>query len=84
MLKPCNYLSNGAYITIFQKQNNFETYFASGIVHNIQDDKLIQIKLIHFVNDTNLISKAFNNDIGFLKDIVIKPIITDKINEECN
>lgn len=84
MLKPCNYLSNGAYITIFYLENNFETYFATGIVNNIQNDKFIQIQLIHLAIDTALVEKAFNNDITFLNSIIIKPIITNKFNEECN
>ena len=84
MLKPCNYLSTGAYITIFYLENNFETYFATGIVHNVQDDKFIQIKFIHFVDDADLISNAFNNNSAFLGSIILKPIITNKFNEECN
>ena len=65
-------------------KNNFEAYFATGIVENIQNDKLIQIKLIHLEDDPNLKDKALNNDAIFLNSLILKPIITNKINEECN
>ena len=84
ILQPCDYLSIGAYVTIFYKENNFEAYFATGIVENIQNDKLIQIKLIHLEDDPILKDKALNNDAIFLNSLILKPIITNKINEECN
>lgn len=83
ILKPCKYLSNDAYITIFHVDNNLEEYFATGIIINIQDNKLIQVKLLHIVNNTNLTTKAFSNDISFLNSLVIKPIITNRYLEEC-
>lgn len=78
ILKPCEYLSYGAYITIFYLEDNFETYFATGIINNIQNDKLIQVKLLHTIsNNEQLLNKALNNNISILNSIIIKPIITN-------
>lgn len=82
ILKPCEYLSIGTYITIFYIDDNFEAYFATGTVTNIQNDKLIQVTLLHIVEDSVLTNNAFANDISFLNSLIIKPIITNKYLEE--
>ncbi len=84
ILRPCKYLSLGAYITIYYSENNFETYFATGVVSNVQTNNLIQVKLLNTIEDNTMMNSAINNNLIFLNSIIIKPIITNKFLEECN
>jgi len=81
ILNPCEYVSIGTYITIFSSENDFETYFATGKILNIQSNNFIQVDILAHVENPALLEKACTNNNSFLKSLIVKPIITSEFIE---
>lgn len=77
VLQPCSYVSVGSFLTFFYSDNELETYFATGIVSNIQYNKLITVDIKSSIDDLEISAKIANNNIEFIQSIIIKPIVTN-------
>ncbi|EMJ5758548.1 hypothetical protein QCG29_000068 [Clostridioides difficile] len=75
MLKPCDNLPIGTYLTLYYIEDEIEKYLATCKVSNIQNNKLISIDLLTTLEE-GLNDKIINNNVDFLKSIIIKPIVT--------
>lgn len=75
MLNPCDNLPIGTYLTLYYIEDDIEKYLATCKVSNIQNNKLIRIDLLSTPEEC-LNDKIINNNVDFLKSIIIKPIVT--------
>lgn len=76
LLNACDYLTYGAYITLFESCDGIEEYIATGIVENIQSNGIITVKLITKI-DSNEYSRLLNNSVDTISSIRAKPIVTE-------
>lgn len=82
IMKPCEYVSIGSYVTFFYLDNGIEIYFATGIINNIQNNNLIKVDICSEIIKEDLMSKISNNNSEFIKSIIVKPIITNNFLKE--
>ena len=71
-------LSMDAYITLYLTENECENYLATAIVTNVQENRLLQAKIIDWDSNSRIKQEALHNDVSLIRKISIKPIITDR------
>lgn len=84
LLSECNFLSINSFVTIFYLNDDLETYFATGLITNVQKNNIIQVKIIHFNEhlENDEINSAINNNVTFLNTLIVKPIVTNNYFKE--
>lgn len=82
IIKPCSYVSIGSYLTFFYLDNELEIYLATGVISNIQNNNMIKVDMLTSIEDVILLNKTKNNNVDFIKSIVVKPIITNNFFKE--
>lgn len=78
LIKPNDILSMDAYITLYLTENECENYLATAIVTNVQENRLLQAKIIDWDSNSRIKQEALHNDVSLIRKISIKPIITDR------
>ena len=77
LLNICEYLTYGAYITLFENREGIEEYIATGKVENIQGNGIITVKIITRL-DSNVYTKLVSNNVDVISAIIAKPIVTEE------
>lgn len=78
ILKPC-ILDTNSLLTIFYIEKNVEMYIATAKVKHTQSNGYVQAELIDVIAETSLTKQMHDNDSLFLRNLTIKPIVTDVI-----
>lgn len=81
ILRPCEYIAYGTYVTFFHKLDGLESYLATGLVVNIQGDNFIQVELLDITSLTSYTEDIKTNNISFIQNLFVKPIVTNNFIE---
>jgi len=65
----------GGIVSVFIVENGFEKQFAIGEIINIQEDKLVQLRVFGIIKEEITIEELLENNSDILKRLRVKPII---------